>query len=377
MGPLAIGSQGSGASEGAGLFSLFSNPAGAHVYQGQEMAVGISDLNTGLFPFVSYGNKSSRLISYSLMYYGNQSINPDSTLQGIMANVSYYPNTFFKAGINVYSQSLNGKFASDMAAGLQYFPNKRWKMGIYAANLSESKFGSQKSAAYFPRLLSAGFGYQPFAFSQIHLDVLSPNGDVEEWFPVASLGIIFGRINQIRVQPALRGDFENHENLLASLRVELNSNVEKNRLGFAYAISGLGIYENSTNVKQSVAIKFQIGLNVDKENPICSAEEKKGSISLLAGSENKEAIFHLSAYDEQSPLKNWQFVICNQGKEGEPDKMIKSFSGRGLPPKFLMWDGRNSSKELVSPGYYYYRLVVQDAAGNAGHSAWQLLEVKN
>jgi len=75
--------------------------------------------------------------------------------------------------------------------------------------------------------------------------------------------------------------------------------------------------------------------------------------------------FLISAHDDQDGrgIKKWALSIY----KGKPDKkleVIKSFYGAGLPPRAIAWDGRDSKKDLLPKGAYYYQLRVVDRAHN-------------
>jgi hypothetical protein len=59
-------------------------------------------------------------------------------------------------------------------------------------------------------------------------------------------------------------------------------------------------------------------------------------------------------------VERWRLVVANsQGKT------VKSFDGKGKPPKEIVWDGRSSAGKPVPPGLTYsYVLEAYDRAGN-------------
>ena len=62
-------------------------------------------------------------------------------------------------------------------------------------------------------------------------------------------------------------------------------------------------------------------------------------------------------------VENWKLTVANW--RGEP---VKTFTGKGDPPKEIAWDGRNASGAPVTPGATYsYVFEAVDKAGNRRH----------
>jgi len=55
---------------------------------------------------------------------------------------------------------------------------------------------------------------------------------------------------------------------------------------------------------------------------------------------------------------NWSLDIVDKS-----DQIVRRFSGRGLPPAHVMWDGKNETGMPLADGIYTYQLVVIDAEG--------------
>jgi flagellar hook assembly protein FlgD/outer membrane protein OmpA-like peptidoglycan-associated protein len=63
---------------------------------------------------------------------------------------------------------------------------------------------------------------------------------------------------------------------------------------------------------------------------------------------------------DRSDIKAWQFEILDRN-----DRFFHQFSGRGMPARRLIWDGRSSSGELViSAETYPFRFTISDDVGN-------------
>ncbi|MBN1981799.1 MAG: hypothetical protein JW795_09720 [Chitinivibrionales bacterium] len=57
--------------------------------------------------------------------------------------------------------------------------------------------------------------------------------------------------------------------------------------------------------------------------------------------------------------KRWTLLISK--KDGSSRSLVRSFTGSFIPPSSVLWDGRNSSTELVLKGLYSIQLFVVDS----------------
>jgi len=55
---------------------------------------------------------------------------------------------------------------------------------------------------------------------------------------------------------------------------------------------------------------------------------------------------------------NWSLEIVDKS-----DQVVRRFSGAGLPPAHVMWDGKNETGMPLADGVYTYQLVVTDSEG--------------
>ncbi|MBI4061572.1 MAG: Ig-like domain repeat protein, partial [Elusimicrobia bacterium] len=64
-------------------------------------------------------------------------------------------------------------------------------------------------------------------------------------------------------------------------------------------------------------------------------------------------------------ISSWKLDIQAPGSDkAELGALIKSFGGKGMPPKELKWDGHDSSSRLVTDGTFLFTLQVVTPAGN-------------
>ena len=66
----------------------------------------------------------------------------------------------------------------------------------------------------------------------------------------------------------------------------------------------------------------------------------------------------------------WSLEVVNKTSEA-----VRRFSGPGLPPPHVQWDGKDETGMPVADGVYTYRLVVKDRQGRVLSSATHKVEI--
>ena len=77
----------------------------------------------------------------------------------------------------------------------------------------------------------------------------------------------------------------------------------------------------------------------------------------------KDDTTFLLDFKDASDIQGWKLLI-SQG----PDKISKTFSGIGRPPRSFPWDGKNDRGQMNVDGVHAAVLSVTDEVGNIGHS---------
>ena len=77
----------------------------------------------------------------------------------------------------------------------------------------------------------------------------------------------------------------------------------------------------------------------------------------------KDDTTFLLDFKDGSDIQGWKLVIT-QG----PDKISRTFSGIGRPPRSFPWDGKNDRGQANADGAHTALLSVTDEVGNTGHS---------
>jgi hypothetical protein len=72
----------------------------------------------------------------------------------------------------------------------------------------------------------------------------------------------------------------------------------------------------------------------------------------------------------KSTADQWTLDIVDKA-----DRVVRKFSGPGLPPPHVQWDGKDETGLPAADGFYSYRLVVKDRAGRVLESANRKVEI--
>lgn len=86
-------------------------------------------------------------------------------------------------------------------------------------------------------------------------------------------------------------------------------------------------------------------------------------------------VFVLRVVDDRAQVRDWQLLVHRSGQDFEPRSMVRRFAGVGAPPDRIAFDGRDFRGDTLAPGFYAFRLLATDAAGNAAWSSWQFVEL--
>lgn len=86
-------------------------------------------------------------------------------------------------------------------------------------------------------------------------------------------------------------------------------------------------------------------------------------------------VFVLRVVDDRVAVRDWQLLVHRSGPDFEPRGMVRRFAGVGDPPARIAFDGRDYRGDSLAPGFYAFRLLGTDAAGNAAWSSWQFMEL--
>jgi hypothetical protein len=86
--------------------------------------------------------------------------------------------------------------------------------------------------------------------------------------------------------------------------------------------------------------------------------------------------FYLKAEDNRNKIYSWHLVISAVDEKWKATEVVKSFNGKGLPPKVIQWGGKTTARQKLNSGFYSFRLLVYDQEKNLSASKWQMFEIR-
>jgi hypothetical protein len=129
----------------------------------------------------------------------------------------------------------------------------------------------------------------------------------------------------------------------------------------------------------SVRVKLGLGWGgiSDQVKPEARVETDKPAFSPDGDGVNDEINFKLYAQDDikGKGLQEWALVICSPDSLNRM-QIVKSFSGAGLPPSTIAWNGRTAGHRIAPSGGYFYQLWAVDRAKNSQKTKWQKLIIE-
>ncbi len=377
-GVFSLAFSGGGTAEIGGISAIFSNPASLKIPTGQQFFLGVAPTQ-GISPSLYYGGNKNMLISYAIGAFRD---NPSNYLHhGILGGFTISPGPYFSIGLVVYSQnievdSIRG-FNSDFNAGVVYRLFSWLQTGFAVKNINESNIVDGSKLLKIQRSYHSGIKLLLHERFQAYYDLYSLDILKEPASHIAALKTNIGAGNNLGIIGSIRGGaISSDPNFSMGLGINLDTRVGLHLWGFCYSLAGIPVSNYSDEILQSFSVYLNLGVFEDKTPPLVSAKEDKGVLIPSEGGDHQYVYFRLLARDEDSDLESWQFVICESDAIRKPGKPVKAFTGKGLPPKIIKWDGRDSYMALLAPGFYYYRLIAKDKASNIASTKWQLIEIK-
>ncbi len=148
--------------------------------------------------------------------------------------------------------------------------------------------------------------------------------------------------------------------ILAGISIALHQNNNQFVLGYSgsFPVAGTRIDGIST-----VSVSYRFGVATDRKAPNV-ALRVSGSTLVRGTGEYSKLQLYLEADDHDGrPVKQWSLLI---GSDGGNNKLIpvKSWTGTGVPPRLVEWDGRDGLGEVVGAGRYCVRLHAEDFSKN-------------
>ena len=230
----------------------------------------------------------------------------------------------------------------------------------------------QGGLAWYPNLLENP--QDLFSF----IDVRSPGMQWTGSEVIVGGGVQRGPVQNFRAEMSLRWKQQDGGQAYAHAGIRIQEKFFGVLMQFFYSLGAIGLYQsNQENLIHGVGMGLQIMPFRDIEAPMIAIGSNRSFLDLKSSeAKNQRILFFLRAEDNQKKFKDWHLILANANSELKIGALVRSFSGLGIPPKTVEWEGDDASLQKVRPGLYFYRLLVRDEADNLAQTQWQMLEVK-
>lgn len=109
-------------------------------------------------------------------------------------------------------------------------------------------------------------------------------------------------------------------------------------------------------------------VTIGATRPSAEAKADREAFSPNADGDSDDLTFVLSVA-HFNLLREWSLRILPDGRDPKPGRgPVRTFTGRGSPPKAVVWKGERDDQSLLPDGDYRYSLEVVDEAGNRTES---------
>ncbi|MBF0432332.1 MAG: hypothetical protein HQK83_13690 [Fibrobacteria bacterium] len=373
---------GGGHAELSGMRAFLTNPACMQISEGHEIQLGLTDIMYHVSPVLLYGQRVSDIVSYGLGYNSYRDQDNESVYHNVKGGFSFGIGPYLTVGTVFFSQyveqSEKNGFGTDVNVGAIYkFGNYFWT-GLSANNIFESEIGEANDGFSSLREFAFGLNMFPVGYVSLYYDYLLEGLEFPNADHVFSLKGKVGKAGKLGIIGSYKIETQGEEESTHSIGIggQFDTWIQQNLYGISYSITGLPFGFYNTDIIQEISLDARFGLFRDDKAPRISVSDDVGLIKPSASPDSQVVFFKLYVEDEKSPIASWHLAICNTNQKSKAEAIIKSFAGKGMPPKVIKWNGRDSGRELLTPGIYTYRLIVTDKAGNESHTRWQMIEVR-
>ena len=271
-----------------------------------------------------------------------------------------------------FALGIGGKFISSnlvtysavgeaMDAGLLlYTQNKDLTLGLSVQNVGQiSNFSDFSSQEKLPLVYRAGLTYRfqqpgPFHFllgadleKPIDNDAIVQTG-TEFWWGDKSFAV------------AVRGGYSFNplnQDLGSNVGASLGAGLRVSDFELNYALVPFGVLGDT----QRFSLTYRFGFEENKQqspNKKVSAVDIQPEIADTRTGTIKQATFDIKP-QARTDIKNWTLEITDPH-----GNVIRSYSGKGVPPRQIAWDGKDSNGNVVAGGVFAnYNLRTVDVRG--------------
>ena len=234
-----------------------------------------------------------------------------------------------------------GGYGFDVGAIWQALPMLR--LGASASNLGGPSVTLRTTAETFPTQYRGG----------VALDVLGGRGLITaqvDQAPGSAVRLHAG--SEYWIQPGM------------ALRVGFDDNRATG--GFSYRFApqyqiDYGVADHALGMTHRVGVSYRFGgffASSKAEPAVFSPTGERATTKISLNAHTK------------TDADTWSLEVVNKTSEA-----VRRFSGPGLPPPHVQWDGKDETGMPVADGVYTYRLVVKDRQGRVLSSATHKVEI--
>jgi hypothetical protein len=285
------------------------------------------------------------------------------------------PFPFAYIGGKMRVEDFNNNTQNSYSVGTRALLNPDLYLGAYVDGIgqpNDSNLNYQIGLAWTPQILENP--KDAFLFA----DIRTPNLNLTHSQVILGAGIQKGPVQNFKAEMALQWKQEDKGQIYGNGGIRLQEQFLGVFVQLFYSISQIGIYHaKQEELLHTAGLGIQLFPYRDVEEPIISIRTNKHLLQFnSAETEKNSLLFFVRAEDNSKKFKDWHLVIASVNSELKPGALVKSYSGQGIPPKTVEWDGTESSSLKVGPGLYFYRLIVRDEAQNMAQTQWQMIEVR-
>lgn|GEM_PF-3879012 len=353
---------------------IWRNPAGMRLDPGYKILLSFNRLNEGFYPSFLYAQSPFPALTYALGYYEDKadSLSHRAILGGFSNKL--LPGLFL--GSTVVTQMLKNEMGLEMHLGLQWEPLSWLRSAASIENLTESPVGDIEADLYMNRKynLSLSLGANQYINTSMDINFV----DDFQNSKVYILGFKFkaGKSDFLNIYSAVKVHQDSLDKANFGFGLSFTSSWKQIHTQVRYGIKGIALSGFESPLYQVFSLTGSLRKLYDIEGPLISVKASNGYLQHTGKLSPSSVNFEINAKDEGSGVESWQLVFCKVNKLTEPTEIIRSYTGRGLPPQFIRWDGRSGAGELLAEGLYAYRFLSQDKKGNQTFTRWQLVEIR-
>lgn len=360
--------------------AFWSNPSGLNLKQSQKLELSTFNLaeNSGIM--ASWALPAGKYSTLGLALQASELENFNT--QQARAGFGVRPAPNLSIGIIGVGQQYQDTLFMDFNLGAQYSFTDYFKSGVVIQNLTEKLTPALDSNNR--HIYGAGFAWFPMyarhkeAF-MVHLDWESEFLAFRRNRWILGTSYAMGPRENLRLSTAIsRQDLGARQPISASLGVKVQEVFFKSFLSFYYTVSHVPIAQNNDGrMRHQLGTALQLYPKQDRTPPTAQARMSRNLFDFKSPDTTwHQASFILNAQDDSKQFKSWHLVIAEVDQNMKAVNVIKSFNGKGQPPKKMKWDGRDNSGSRLPVGFYTYRVIVLDKESNHAATSWQFFEVR-